>query len=340
MRIVVVTDAWFPQVNGVVRTMHTVGNMLLQSGHEVTFITPQMFRTFPCPTYPEIRLSLNAGSRVGELIEAAEPDAIHISTEGPLGVAARRWCLRSNLPFTTAFHTKFPDYVHARFRIPVGWSWAVMRWFHGPSSGVMVATASMRAELGTRGISNTSVWTRGVDLELFRPRGKDLFDHLPRPVSLYVGRVAVEKNIEAFLRLDLEGSKVVVGDGPQREQLQAKYPSVLFAGAKHGEDLARHFAAADVFVFPSLTDTFGLVLLEAMASGLPVAAFPVAGPVDVVTDPKAGALDADLAAAARRALALSGADARSHAMRYSWENCADMFVRNLQPFGRNLDAAA
>jgi glycosyltransferase involved in cell wall biosynthesis len=340
MRIVVVTDAWYPQVNGVVRTMNTVGSLLLRSGHEVTFVTPQMFRTFPCPTYPEIRLSLNAGRRIGELIEAAAPDAIHISTEGPLGVAARRWCLRAGVPFTTAFHTKFPDYVYARFRIPVGWSWAVMRWFHGPSSGVMVATPSMRVELEGQGIENTRLWTRGVDLELFRPRGKDLFDHLPRPVALYVGRVAVEKNIEAFLGLDLDGSKVVVGDGPQRKQLQAKYPSVLFAGARHGEDLARHFSAADVFVFPSLTDTFGLVLLEAMASGLPVAAYPVAGPVDVVTDPRAGVLDDDLAVAARCALTLSGADARSHAMGFSWEKCTDMFLGNLQPFGRNLEAAA
>ena len=332
MRIVVVTDAWFPQVNGVVRTMDTVGRELRAMGHDVTFITPESFRTVPCPTYPEIRLSINPGARLGAMIEAAAPQAIHISTEGPLGVAARRWCLRRGLPFTTAFHTKFPDYVHARFRVPVGWSWAVMRWFHGPSSGVMVATPSMRAELHARGITNTKDWTRGVDLDLFRPRGKDLLDHLKRPVYLYVGRVAIEKNIEAFLRLELDGTKVVVGGGPQLEQLRAKYPGVLFAGPKHGEDLAAYFAAADVFVFPSLTDTFGLVLLEAMASGLPVAAYPVAGPVDVVTDPKAGVLDEDLAAAARRALTLSGADARTHALRYSWDNCARMFLDNLQPF--------
>lgn len=340
MRIVIVTDAWFPQVNGVVRTMNTVGAELQKMGHDVTFVTPQMFRTVPCPTYPEIRLSFRAGRRVGELISAAAPDAIHISTEGPLGVAARRWCLRHGLPFTTAFHTRFPEYVHARLRVPVGWSWAVMRWFHGPSAGVMVATPSIRDELHARGLANTKIWTRGVDLALFRPRGKELFDHLKRPVHLYVGRVAVEKNIEAFLRLDLDGSMVVVGDGPQREQLQGKYPSVLFVGAKHGEDLAQHFSAADVFVFPSLTDTFGLVLLEAMASGLPVAAFPVAGPIDVVTDPRAGVLDADLAAAARGALALSPADARNHALGYSWESCAEMFVENLHPLINTGRAAA
>lgn len=340
MRIVVVTDAWFPQVNGVVRTMNTVGNTLIDAGHEVNFITPQMFRTVPCPTYPEIRLSINPGARIGELIEAASPEAIHISTEGPLGVAARRWCLRRGLPFTTAFHTKFPDYVHARFRIPVGWSWAVMRWFHAPSKGVMVATKSMESELHARRIPNTKIWTRGVDLDLFQPRGKELFAQLPRPVFLYVGRVAVEKNIESFLKLDLPGSKVVVGDGPQRDQLHAKYPNVIFAGARHGEDLARHFSAADVFVFPSLTDTFGLVLLEAMASGLPVAAFPVAGPIDVVTDPRAGVLDKDLAAAARRALELSATDARNHALTYSWENCAQLFLDNLHPFAQESRRAA
>ncbi|MEX2454242.1 MAG: glycosyltransferase family 1 protein [Rhodospirillaceae bacterium] len=340
MRIAIVTDAWFPQVNGVVRTMNTVGSELLQAGHDVAFITPRMFRTFPCPTYPEIRLSINAGRRIGSLIEAFAPDAIHISTEGPLGVAARRWCLRRGLPFTTAFHTRFPEYIHARFRVPVDWSWGVMRWFHGPSKGVMVATQSMRDELHARGIPNTRIWSRGVDLGLFRPRGKDLFDHLKRPVFLYVGRVAVEKNIEAFLRLDLEGTKVVVGDGPQRDNLQGRYPSVLFAGARHGEDLARHFAAANVFVFPSLTDTFGLVLLEAMASGLPVAAFPVPGPIDVVTDPKAGVLDADLAIAAQRALALSGSDARNHALTYSWANCAQMFLDNLHPFSPTGRVAA
>jgi len=332
-RIAIATDAWLPQVNGVVRTMRTVGDILENRGHEVTFITPNDFRGFPCPTYPEIKLSLNAGSRIGPMIENASPDAIHISTEGPLGVAARRWCLRNGLPFTTAFHTKFPDYVHARFRIPVSWSWSVMRWFHAPSSGVMVATPSMKEELRQRGIEHTRMWTRGVDLDLFRPRGKDFLDHLPRPISLFVGRVAIEKNIEAFLKAVIPGTKLVVGDGPQLSTLKSKYPDVVFAGARHGEELAQHFSAADVFVFPSLTDTFGLVLLEAMASGLPVAAYPVAGPRDVVTDPKAGVLCEDLAEGAFRALKLSPLDARLHAEKYSWDRCADIFLNNLRVFG-------
>lgn len=331
MNIVIVTDAWFPQVNGVVRTMKTVGDELTRFGHRVSFVTPDMFRTVPCPTYPEIRLTINAGAKLGCLIQEAAPDAVHISTEGPLGVAARRWCLRRGLPFTTAFHTRFPEYVQARFAVPVSWSWAVMRWFHGPSRGVMVATPTLRDELHGRGITNTKMWNRGVDLDLFRPVGKDEFDHLPRPVFVYVGRVAVEKNIEAFLGLDVEGSKVVIGDGPMLPRLQAKHPDVVFAGARHGEDLVRRFAAGDVFVFPSRTDTFGLVLLEAMACGLPVAAYPVAGPIDVVTDLRAGVLNEDLAAAARQALRLSGTDARNHALGYSWENCAKLFLENLHP---------
>ena len=331
MKIVVVTDAWLPQINGVVRTMVNVREELGRLGHETVFITPDLFRTVPCPTYPEIRLTVNAGARLGRMIEEMRPDAIHISTEGPLGFAARRWCLRHGLPFTTAFHTRFPDYVRARFGVPVSWSWAVMRWFHKPSRGVMVATASMRDELQNRGIQNTRIWSRGVDLDLFRPLGKDMLAHLPRPVFLYVGRVAVEKNIGAFLDLDIGGSKVVVGGGPLLSKLEIRYPGVLFAGPRHGEDLVRHFSAADVFVFPSRTDTFGLVLLEAMACGLPVAAYPVPGPIDVVTNPKAGALDEDLSAAARRAVGLSGLHAREHALNYSWDRCATLFLGNLHP---------
>jgi glycosyltransferase involved in cell wall biosynthesis len=331
LRIVVVTDAWFPQVNGVVRTLRTVGDQVERMGHSIKFITPDMFRTIPCPTYPEIRLCINAGGRLARMLEAEAPDAVHISTEGPLGIAARRWCLRHDFPFTTAFHTRFPDYVHARLRIPVSWSWAVLKWFHRPSKGVMVATRTLETELNERGLANTKIWTRGVDLELFRPVASDLFANMAKPVFLFVGRVAIEKNIEAFLKLDLPGIKVVVGDGPQRRQLQAAFPKTVFAGEQHGEALAAHFSAADVFVFPSLTDTFGLVMLEAMACGLPVAAFPVAGPVDVVTDHRAGVLDADLGKAARQALKLSGDDARRHAIGYSWENCANIFLSNLHP---------
>ena len=335
LRIVVVTDAWFPQVNGVVRTLRTVGNQVERMGHSIKFITPDMFRTIPCPTYPEIRLCINAGRRLNRMLEAEAPDAVHIATEGPLGIAARRWCLRHDFPFTTAFHTRFPDYVHARLRIPVSWSWAVLKWFHRPSKGVMVATRTLESELNERGLANTKMWTRGVDLELFRPVESNLFANMAQPVFLFVGRVAIEKNIEAFLKLDLPGTKVVVGDGPQRRQLQAAFPETVFAGEQHGEALAAHFSAADVFVFPSLTDTFGLVMLEAMACGLPVAAFPVAGPVDVVTDHRAGVLDADLEKAARDALMLSGDDARRHAVGYSWENCANLFVTNLHPVARD-----
>tara|TARA_R110000868_G_scaffold1253_11_gene9757 strand:+ start:12861 stop:13910 length:1050 start_codon:yes stop_codon:yes gene_type:complete len=340
MKIVIVTDAWFPQVNGVVRTLKTVGEQVERMGHRVVFITPDMFRTIPCPTYPEIRLCINAGARLSALITAEAPDAIHIATEGPLGIAARKWCLKRDFPFTTAFHTRFPEYVHARFRIPVDWSWAVLRWFHGPSKGIMVATPTLQRELEGRGLPNTKMWTRGVDLGLFRPQRKSLFADLDEPVFMFVGRVAIEKNIEAFLGLDLPGTKIVVGDGPQRSQLEARYPDTVFAGEQHGEALAAHFAAADVFVFPSLTDTFGLVLLEAMACGVPVAAFPVPGPADVVTDPRAGVLDNDLAAAARKALTLSRADAREHASGYSWENCARIFLGNLHPVARDARLAA
>lgn len=340
LRIVVVTDAWFPQVNGVVRTLRTVGDEVERMGHSITFITPDLFRTVPCPTYPEIRLCINAGARIASMMEAEAPDAVHIATEGPLGMAARRWCLRNDFPFTTAFHTRFPDYVHARFRVPVNWSWAVLKWFHGPSKGVMVATRTLETELNERGLTNTKLWTRGVDLALFRPTKSALFDHLDAPVFLFVGRVAIEKNIEAFLKLDLPGTKVVVGDGPQRRQLQAAFPDTVFAGEQHGDMLAMHFSAADVFVFPSLTDTFGLVMLEAMACGLPVAAFPVPGPVDVVTDHRAGVLDTDLAKAARAALTLSGEDAHRHATGYSWENCARLFLSNLHSVARTALKAA
>ena len=334
LKIIVVTDAWFPQVNGVVRTLRNVGDEVERMGHSITFITPDLFRTVPCPTYPEIRLCINAGARLAEMMKAENPDAVHIATEGPLGVAARRWCLRRGFPFTTAFHTRFPDYIHARFKVPVNWSWAVLKWFHGPSKGVMVATRTLERELNSRGLGKTKIWTRGVDLDLFRPRKTDLFDQVDRPVFLFVGRIAIEKNIEAFLKLDLPGTKVVVGDGPQRRQLQVTFPDTVFTGEQHGEALAEHFSAADVFVFPSLTDTFGLVMLEAMACGLPVAAFPVAGPADVVTDRRAGVLDHDLGRAARQALTLAGDDARRYATSYSWENCANLFLSNLHPVGK------
>ncbi|MBO6783187.1 MAG: glycosyltransferase family 1 protein [Alphaproteobacteria bacterium] len=345
MRIVLVTDAWFPQVNGVVRTLNTVVEHARAAGHEVLTITPDQFRTFPCPTYPEIRLALRPGPRMRAMIADFGPDAVHIATEGPLGQAAQRICRANGWPLTTSFHTKFPEYIHARARVPVAWTYAWMRRFHGRAARVMVATNTVDRELRARGFDNTVLWTRGVDTELFRPRPHnewpDALRDLPRPIQLYTGRVAVEKNISAFLDLDTPGSKVVVGDGPQRRELAARFPDVHFAGERHGEDLARHFAAADVFVFPSRTDTFGLVLLEALASGVPVAAYPVPGPLDVVGRDGPGCLNEDLAYAVETALATADAEhCRRHALGYSWARCAEMFVGYLAPFDRNAREAA
>jgi glycosyltransferase involved in cell wall biosynthesis len=330
LHLVLVTDAWVPQVNGVVRTLQRTRAELERLGHRVDVISPDQFRTIPCPTYPEIRLALWPGRKVYRQLDALKPDAIHISTEGPLGRAARAWCLKRRLPFTTAYHTRFPEYVAARFAVPLAWTYAIVRRFHAPAARVMVATQSVESELIERGFVNISRWTRGVDLELFRPDERATLD-LQRPIHLYVGRVAVEKNIGAFLALTLPGSKVVIGDGPQLAALKAHYPGVHFLGAKFGSDLARHVAAADVFVFPSLTDTFGLVMLEAMACGLPVAAFPVAGPKDVVREGEVGALDWDLAKAAERALALSREACRRYAQDFSWEAATRQFLANLAP---------
>lgn len=333
MRICIVSDAWFPQINGVVRTLDTIRGELADMGHTVEVIGPSAFHTVPCPTYPEIRLATRPGPRLARTIDAFDPDALHIATEGPLGFAARAYARRRGIPFTTAYHTRFPEYVRARFATPLSWSWKVLRWFHGRSAGIMVATHSIADELRRWGLDNIRMWSRGVNTELFHPRPKDALDHLPRPVFMFVGRVAIEKNIAAFLRLDLPGSKVVIGDGPQRPELERRHPEVHFLGAKKGEDLARHFAAADVFVFPSRTDTFGLVMLEALASGVPVAAFPVPGPVDVIGDQGIGVLDEDLGRAARAALDIDPATCRAHAERHSWRACAELFLTNLEPFG-------
>jgi len=340
MRLALVTDAWSPQVNGVVRTLARVKRELESLGHEVAVCEPGAFRTLPCPTYPEIRLALLPGRQVARWLDATRPDAIHIATEAPLGMAARRYCLRRGLPFTTSYHTRFPEYVSARFPVPLDWGYRVMRWFHRPSRGIMVATPSLAAELEGRGFEAIKPWTRGVDLELFRPRpGEAAPYRLPRPVFLYVGRVAVEKNLEAFLALDLPGSKLVVGGGPQLAALQQRFPQAHFAGPRQGEELARHYAAADVFVFPSRTDTFGLVVLEALASGLPVAAYPVTGPLDILGGSVAGALDRDLGRAALAALALDPAAARRHAEGYSWRRTAELFLANLAPLGGRTAAA-
>jgi glycosyltransferase involved in cell wall biosynthesis len=330
VRILIVSDAWHPQVNGVVRTLTTVRAELEALGNTVEVVGPERFRTMPMPTYPEIRLALRPGPRLSGMIEDFAPDAIHVSTEGPLGFAARRYCLKRGLPFTTAYHTRFPEYVRDRMPVPLAVGYAVVRRFHAPSAAVMVATRSIEDDLRRRGFANIRRWSRGVDTGLFRPRQKDFLD-AARPISLYVGRVAVEKNIEDFLRLDLPGTKLVVGDGPQLAELRRRHPDVRFVGAKHGEDLARHYAAADVFVFPSRTDTFGLVLLEAMASGLPVAAYPVPGPLDVVGGSEAGCLDEDLGRAVKAALRIAPERCREHALRFSWRASAEQFLDNLRP---------
>jgi glycosyltransferase involved in cell wall biosynthesis len=325
MRIALVTDAWLPQVNGVVRTLQNTQRELTAAGHEVTVISPADFRTIPCPTYPEIRLSILAGRPVRRRLEALTPDAIHVATEGPLGLAARNWCVRRRLPFTTAYHTQFPEYVRARLPIPLGVSYAALRWFHGRAARTLVATASMRRELESQRFRNLACWGRGVDTELFRPRDKSFLD-LPRPVWLYFGRVSVEKGVEDFLRLDLPGTKLVVGDGPATAALRRAHPAAVFVGYRHGEDLASHVAASDVFVFPSRTDTFGLVLLEAMACGVPVAAYPVTGPIDVVASGVTGMLSEDLRQAALAALELDPEACRAHALQHSWAAATREFV--------------
>jgi glycosyltransferase involved in cell wall biosynthesis len=335
MRLALVTDAWLPQVNGVVRTLgHTIREVEA-AGHEVTVISPADFRTIPCPTYPEIRLSVFAGRAVRRRLDALVPDAVHIATEGPLGLAARNWCVRRDQPFTTAYHTQFPEYVRARVPIPLAAGYAVVRWFHGRAARTLVTTPTMQRQLESRGLRNLALWGRGVDTELFRPSDKRFLD-LPRPVWLYFGRVSVEKGIEDFLRLDLPGTKLVVGDGPAAQELHRRYPDAVFRGYRHGEDLASHIAASDVFVFPSRTDTFGLVLLEAMACGVPVAAYPVTGPVDVVVDGVTGILSEDLRGAALAALQLDPAACRAHAMQHSWEASTRQFLAALAPASRAI----
>lgn len=332
LRIAIVTDAAPPQVNGVVRTLRQLNKELRRLGHETLFITPNDFRTVPLPTYREIRLALFPGRTVAAKLAAFRPDAIHIATEGPLGLSARRYCRRRGLAFSTSFHTRFAEYLHARVRVPLSWSYAFLRWFHKPASTLMVATRSLQDELAMRGFQRGSIWSRGVDTALFKPRPELLGDHplgLARPVWLYVGRVAVEKNIEAFLKLDLPGTKLVVGEGPRLELLKDRYRDAHFAGPLFGEELARAYAAADCFVFPSRTDTFGLVLIEALASGTPVAAFPVQGPLDVIGNARVGRLHDDLGRACREALKTPHADCRSFALGFSWEACTRQFLSNL-----------
>lgn len=328
MNIAIVTDAWQPQVNGVVTTLSRTREGLEARGHKVTVVHPGDYRSFPCPTYPEIRLAVWPGRRLVDSLDGARLDAIHIATEGPLGSAARRWCLRRGFEFTSSYHTQFPQYLRKRLPIPEGWSYSWLRRFHGRAARTLVPTEQMRRELVAQGFANVVIWTRGVDTTLFRPLDRDWLD-LPRPIAIYAGRVAVEKNLEAMLTLDWPGSKVVVGDGPDLAKLRSRYPAVHFAGYKFGDELARHLSAADVFVFPSLTDTFGLVMLEAMACGTPVAAYPVTGPVDVVREGVSGCLDEDLGTAARRALALSRTDCREAALERTWDRATGQFMSHL-----------
>ncbi|HVY65060.1 MAG TPA: glycosyltransferase family 1 protein [Gammaproteobacteria bacterium] len=328
MKLALITDAWLPQVNGVVTTLQRTRGVLEALGHSVTVISPEQFRTLPCPTYPEIRLALLPGRRIARALEAWQPDAIHIATEGPLGLAAARYCTRRGLAFTTSYHTQFPQYLRKRAPIPESWSYAFLRRHHSRARRTLVATEHQRRDLVAHGFHNVVIWSRGVDADLFKPGDRSHLA-LPRPIFAYAGRVAVEKNLDAFLALDLPGTKVVIGDGPDRAMLERRYPDARFLGYRFGTDLSGCLASADAFVFPSRTDTFGLVMLEAMACGTPVAAFPVTGPIDVVTHGYDGVLDENLRTAALRALSLDRADCRRTALAHSWERAAAQFLSHL-----------
>ncbi len=331
-RILIVSDAWTPQVNGVVRTLSNIAEEIRAMGKVIEIIGPDRFNTIPCPSYPEIRLAIFPGRKLARLIDDFAPDALHIATEGPLGLAAQKYARKHRIAFTTAFHTRFAEYLAARTKIPTRITYAWLRRFHGKGSGVMVATQSLRDELAGRGFANVRAWSRGVDLDAFHPDPKENWN-LPHPIFVYVGRVAVEKNLRAFLDLKLPGSKLVVGDGPQRKTLQREYPDTYFAGARFGDALSAAYAGADVFVFPSKTDTFGLVVLEALAAGLPVAAYNVTGPKDILGESElpVGALNDNLQQAALDALKIDRTACRPHAETYSWTACAQRFLDNLVP---------
>jgi glycosyltransferase involved in cell wall biosynthesis len=330
MKIALVSDAWAPQINGVVQTLQQVCRCLENKGNKVLVIHPGLFKSIPCPSYPEIRLALFPGRRLRKMLEEFEPDHLHIATEGPLGISTRRHAQKTGMNFTTAFHTQFPEYIHKRIGLPLSISYRWMKNFHNSGSGTMVSTPTVRALLESRGFNQIRPWCRGVDTKQFNPNRREALPH-PGPVFLYVGRVAIEKNIAAFLELDLPGTKIVVGDGPALEGLRAKFPDTIFPGKKRGDELAKYYASADVFVFPSRTDTFGLVMLEAMASGTPVAAFPVQGPLDVLTDPEAGVMNEDLGEACKLALGLNRDHCVDFASGFSWESCADLFNEHLVP---------
>jgi glycosyltransferase involved in cell wall biosynthesis len=347
MKLALITDAWHPQVNGVVTTLVELVRELEGMGHTVLVIQPGQFRTRPCPGYAGIDLAIRPGAALAQQLDAFGPDAIHLATEGPLGWAGRRYCLRRGLAFTTAFHTKFPEIVHAAVRVPVSWGYALMRHFHARSSGVMVPTASVLNMLAQRGLRNLRAWTHGVDTELFgfrsEPRTFEPLGELPRPVALFVGRVSYEKNIQAFLDLEFPGTKVVCGEGPMKERLQQRYPQAHWVGLLPRQELANLYAAADLFVFPSHADTFGLVMVEAMACGTPVAAFPTDGPVEVLARkhpmlqrPVGGAMHRDLKHACYLSLAIPRAEARARAMDFSWRHAGELFASYLVPARRTM----
>jgi len=341
VRIVIATDAWAPQVNGVVRTLGAVISELQAMGHEILVIAPNQFMTLPCPSYPEIRLAMTTRFAIGRRIRAFAPDAIHISTEGPIGLATRGYCVDRGLTFTTAYHTQFPDYVAQRTGMPSEWFWTYIRWFHGASSAVLAATPSVAAILESQQVGPVRPWGRGVDLDLFRPDRlpHPAFAGLPRPIQLYVGRVAVEKNVGAFLSASVPGTKVVVGDGPARAAFERDWPEVRFLGPLSGDALASAYAGADVFVFPSRTDTFGLVMIEALACGTPVAAYPVTGPIDVL-DVGCASMHDDLDVAIREALGRDRETAAAYGGGFGWRQSAEQFLAALAPLQAPREHAA
>lgn len=331
MRIAIITDAWSPQVNGVVRTLQSVRTELEAQGHEVLVVSPDLFYSMPCPTYPEIRLAFASTSAVGHMLEEFSPQAVHLATEGPVCLAARRWCLARDFPFTTAYHTQFPDYVAARTGVNPEWVWRYIQWFHSPAQSILASTESIAATLRAHGLNNIRHWGRGVDLSTFGdPKPDPAIRALPGPIQLYVGRVAIEKNIESFLTATHPGSKVIVGDGPALASLRTKFPEAHFLGPKFGADLASAYAAADVFVFPSKTDTFGLVMIEALACGVPVAGYPVTGPIDVLT-PETGAMAENLDDAIAEALTRDRATCREYGQGFTWAKSAHQFLHALVP---------
>jgi glycosyltransferase involved in cell wall biosynthesis len=328
MKILVATDAWRPQINGVVSTLTALARAVEPRGARIEFLSPEGFPTLSVPGYASIRVALPRAGAIARRISAIAPDAIHIATEGPIGCMVRRYCRAHRLPFTTSFHTRFPDYLAARLPIPNSWAWRWLRRFHGAAVSVMTATPGMMSELEERGFRNVVLWPLGVDTQLFRPRPAQL--RYPRPIFLTVGRLAIEKNLEAFLSLDLPGTKVVVGEGPLRADLARRFPAAVFLGAREGEELAAIYAAADVFVFPSRTDTFGLVMLEALASGVPVAAFPSQAARYVIGAAPVGVMREDLRAACLRALTLSRDACRSYALQVTWEESARQFLAHVR----------